>query len=204
MSSGPRIAPLPRDEWGDDAIAALKAAYGAEAADRILSDAPDAPPLPNVLATMMRNPALTGPFLVYNASMMRAPLLGKRHYELMVLRVAWRTRSTYEWVQHVRMAQRVGITMVEIDAIGRGSEAEGWTALEADLLAATDQLIDRYCIDDETWARLAEQLDERQLMEVAFIIGTYTCLAMAFNTFGIEVDPGLDGVPAPPLPGPNE
>jgi 4-carboxymuconolactone decarboxylase len=200
VSSGPRIPPLPKDEWGDDAIAALKAAYGAEAADRILSSAPDAAPLPNVLATLMRNPGLVGPFLVYNASMMRAPLLGKRHFELMVLRVAWRTRSAYEWSQHVRLAQRVGITIEEVEAVGRGSEAEGWTPLEADLLAATDQLIDRYCIADETWARLAQELDERQLMEVAFIVGTYTCLAMAFNTFGIEVDSGLDGLPAPPLP----
>jgi len=200
LGTGPRIAPLPRGEWGDDAVAALKAAYGDEAADRILSSAPDAPPLPNVLATMMRNPALTGPFLVYNASMMRAPLLGKRHYELIVLRVAWRTRSTYEWVQHVRMAQRCGITIEEVEAVGRGSDADGWTPLEADLIAATDQLIDCYCIDNETWARLAKQLDERQLMEVTFIVGTYTCLAMAFNTFGIEVDSGLDGLPAPPLP----
>ncbi len=197
-ASDPRIAPLPKDEWGDNAIAALKSAYGAEAATGLLAS--DAPPLPNVLATLMRNPELVGPFLVYNASMMRDPLLGKRNFELMVLRVAWRTRSHYEWAQHVRMAQRVGITMEEIDAIGRGSEADGWTSLEADLLTATDQLIDRYRIDDDTWARLAEQLDERQLMEAAFIVGTYTCLAMAFNSFGIEVDAGLDGLPAPPLP----
>jgi alkylhydroperoxidase family enzyme len=195
---GPRIAPLPKDEWGDDAVSALKAAYGEEVANGLLS--PDGPPLPNVLATLMRNPGLVGPFLVYNASMMRDPLLGKRNFELIVLRVAWRTRSSYEWAQHVRMAQRVGITMEEIEAIGRGGDADGWTALEVDLLTATDQLIDRYRIDDETWARLAEQLDERQLMEAAFIVGTYTCLAMAFNSFGIEVDAGLDGLPAPPLP----
>jgi alkylhydroperoxidase family enzyme len=69
-----------------------------------------------------------------------------------------------------------------------------WTPLEADLLAATDQLVDGYRIDDATWARLAEQLDEPQLMEVAFVVGTYTCLAMAFNTFGIELDPDLDPV----------
>lgn len=197
-AGGPRIPPLPRDEWGDDAIAALKAAYGEEAADGLL--APDAPPLPNVLATLMRNPGLVGPFLVYNASMMRDPLLGKRNFELMVLRVAWRTRSAYEWSQHVRLAQRCGITIEEVEAVGRGSNDGAWTPLEADLLAATDQLIDRYRIDDKTWARLTEQLDERQLMEAAFIVGTYTCLAMAFKSFGIEVDAGLDGLPAPPLP----
>jgi 4-carboxymuconolactone decarboxylase len=201
LSNGPRIPPLPKEEWGDDAVAAVKAAWGEEAANGLLS--PDAPPLPNVVATLMRNPGLVGPFLVYNASMMRDPLLGKRNFELMVLRVAWRTQSNYEWAQHVRMAQRVGITMEEVDAVGRGSHDEAWTPLEADLLTATDQLIDRYRIDDDTWARLAEQLDERQLMEAAFIVGTYTCLAMAFNTFGIEVDPDLDTSTTPPLPPPD-
>ncbi len=72
--------------------------------------------------------------------------------------------------------------------------------LESDLLAATDQLLDDYRVDDGTWARLAEQLDEHQLIELTFVVGTYTCLAMAFNTFGLELDPDLHTVDAPPLP----
>ena len=108
----------------------------------------------------------------------------------MVLRVAWRTRSRYEWAQHVRLAPRVGITPDEIDAIAGGRGARAWTPLEADLLAATDQLIDHYRIDDDTWARLAEQLDERQLVELVFVVGTYTGLAMAFNSFGLQLDAG--------------
>ena len=93
----------------------------------------------------------------------------------MVLRVAWRTRSDYEWVQHVRLAHglrrhRRGDRQRSRD----GADADGWTPLEADLLAATDQLIDGYRIDDATWARLAEHLDERQLVEVVFVVGTYT------------------------------
>ena len=66
--------------------------------------------------------------------------------------------------------------------------------LEADLLAATDQLIDGYRIDDDTWGRLAEQLDERQLVELVFVVGTYTGLAMAFNSFGLQLDPELQEI----------
>ena len=66
-----------------------------------------------------------------------------------------------------------------------------WSPLEADLLAATDQLIDTHRIDDATWVRLAEHLDERQLVELVFVVGTYTCLAMAFNSFGVELDADL-------------
>ena len=63
------------------------------------------------------------------------------------LRVAWRTRSEYEWVQHVRMAARCGITAAEVEAIGQGADAGAWSELEADVLTATDQLLDQYRLD---------------------------------------------------------
>jgi alkylhydroperoxidase family enzyme len=197
--TGPRIAPLPPDEWGGDAVAALRAAFGDGAADRFLSG-PDAPPVPNVLSTLLRHPALTGPFMVYNAVLLNSPTLEPRWRELMVLRVAARAHSEYEWVQHVRIARACGITDAEVEAIAAGVVTSTLSPLEADLLAATDELLDRYRIADTTWARLAAQLDERQLVEVAFVVGTYTALAMAFNSFGIELDPELLTLGAPPLP----
>ena len=198
-TAGPRLAPLPVDRWDDDARAALQAGFGKEATDRFLSPGTDAVPVPNALTTLMHHPGLAGPFLAYNRVLLFTPALAPRLRELMVLRVAWRTRSTYEWVQHVRLAQGCGVTEAEIDAIAAGADAT-WSPLEADLLAATDELIDRFRIDDRTWARLAEHLDERQLVEVVFVVGTYTCLAMAFNSFGLELDPELRTLAAPPLP----
>jgi alkylhydroperoxidase family enzyme len=157
--------------------------------------------MPNVLATLMHHPGLTAPFLVFNAVILNAPTLDPRWRELMVLRVAWRTGSQYEWLQHVRMARSCGITAGEIDAIGDGAAAaDVWSPLEVDLLEATDQLLDAYCVDDETWARLARQLDERQLVELVFVVGTYTCLAMVFRSVGLQLDADLDPATAPRLP----
>ena len=144
----------------------------------------------------MHHPALAGPFLNYNRVLLEKPALEPRLRELLVLRVAWRTRSAYEWAQHARMGAAIGITAEEIDAISRDTGTDvAWTPLEADLLAAADQCVDRYRIDDETWGRLAAQLDERQLVEVVFVVGTYTGLAMAFNSFGLQLDPGLEAAP---------
>ncbi len=195
--SAPRIEPLTTEEWSAEAVAALRSAYGAEGAERLLSDAAH---MPNVLATLLRHPALAAPFLTYNNVLLRTPTLEPRWRELAVLRVAWRTRSEYEWMQHVRLAARWGITTEEVEAVGPGADAGLWSALEADLLAATDQLLESYQIDDETWARLAQHLDERQLIELTFVVGTYTCLAMAFNSIGLAPDPGLDPAAAPRLP----
>jgi alkylhydroperoxidase family enzyme len=196
--AGPRIAPLPVGEWSEEAVAALRASFGEAAAERLLSTGPDAPRMPNVLTTLMRHPGFAGPFLAYNAVLLNTPAVEPRQRELMILRVAWRTRSEYEWGQHVRMAQSCGVTTDDIDAIARGADADLWSPLEADLLRATDELLDNYRIDDPTWDRLGAHLDERQLMEVAFVVGTYACLAMAFNSFGLELDPGLDATPLPP------
>jgi 4-carboxymuconolactone decarboxylase len=87
-----------------------------------------------------------------------------------------------------------------IDAIALGADADAWSPLEAALLRATDDLLDDWRVHDTTWSLLAGELDERELVEMVFVVGTYACLAMAFNSFGIELDPELSDVPAPPLP----
>ncbi len=109
-----------------------------------------------------------------------------------MLRVAWRTRSRYEWLQHVRMAPRYGLDESDIRAIADGGG--DWVAPEADLLAAADQLLDSYRIEDGTWTRLSEHLDVQQLIEVPYVVGTYTCLAMAYKSFDMPLDVGLEQV----------
>ena len=190
-----RLVPIPLEEWGDDARAALGSAFPENVVTRMLSTAgPNAIQMPTAVATFMHHPALAGPFLAYNNVLLQTPALEPRQRELVVLRVAWRTRALYEWAQHVRLAPRVDITADEIAAIAEGAEGDAWTPLEADLLAATDQCIDHYQIDDDTWARLAKHLDERQLVELVFVIGTYTALAMVFNSFRLQLDPELQEI----------
>jgi len=192
VSGGPRLPPVPPERWDEDIEAALRAGFGGLPPG----------PVPNVIGTLVHHPRLAGAFLAYNSVLLFDPTLDRRARELMILRVAWRTRANYEWLQHVRLAQRYGVTDEEIVAVGTGPTADVWGPLEADLLAATDQLIDGYSIDDATWARLAGHLDERQLVEAVFVVGTYTCLAMAFNSFGLELDPELQAMSPPAVPPP--
>jgi alkylhydroperoxidase family enzyme len=195
-----RLAPLAREELTEDALGALRHALGADAADALVGGGPDAPAVPSVLATLLRHPKLAGPFLAYNFVLLQQPSLEPRWRELIVLRVAWRTRAPYEWVQHVRLGSAAGVMQPEIDAIA-GRADHHWPPFEADLLTATDELIDAYCISDATWQRLAAHLDERQLIELVFVAGTYTALAMVFNSIGLELDPDLEPIAAAvPMP----
>jgi alkylhydroperoxidase family enzyme len=197
----PRVAPLTKDQLGDDETAVLRAFVGDAGVERYLSDAPDAPPLPSVLATLIRHPRLAARWLPYNDVLLRQGTLDPRLRELVIMRVAWRTGSQYEWLQHVRLARGLDVTDAEVDAIA-GAGGHEWTPLESDFLAATDELLDGYRVSDATWSRLATHLDVPQLMELVFVVGTYTCLSMAFESFGVPLDPDLVEYPAPRIPDP--
>ena len=59
------------------------------------------------------------------------------------------------------------------------------------MLAAVDELIGDGEIADPTWQLLAGELDEQQLMDLVFTVGAYEILALAFRSFGIELDDDL-------------
>ena len=91
---------------------------------------------------------------------------------------------------HARIAAGLGVSAEKIEALA-DAMPDAWTPLERLLLDATDRLIDRYAIGDATWAGLETHLDTRQLLEVPFVVGSYLCLAMGFNSAGLEPDPDM-------------
>jgi AhpD family alkylhydroperoxidase len=165
-----RIPPLPYDEWDTDALASL-------APGRRL-------PPSNVLGLFARHPELATAFLGYNRYLLGGgSTLSPRTRELAILRVAWRRRCQYEWVQHVLIARKAGVTDEEIDAIRAGKPTA--------ITRAVDELEADSGLSDDTYRALAAELDDRQLMDLVFTVGTYGLLAMVLNTFEVELDPDL-------------
>lgn len=196
FGTGPRLEPIPVDRWSDDALLEFRK-YAKDRADAMLAGPPESQPMANVLATLMHSPGIAGPWLRYNQALMTRSSLEARLREIMIMRVAWRTRSEYEWLQHVKLAARIGIGRDVVDAIAGIDDAYSFAPLEALLLSAVDEMLDTYRVSAPTWAGLAEHLDDAQLLEALFIVGTYTCLSMAFNSFQLQLDPDLYEVSAP-------
>jgi alkylhydroperoxidase family enzyme len=191
IPSGPRIPPLPPERWPKEMRQAIAALQPPNPRHPFPPRRDDRPKALNALGTLARHPALTSAFHTFNGHVQFATTLSTRHRELLVLRVASLRGCTYEWAQHVVLAGDAGLSGDEIARIAQGPDAPGWSTLERAMLAAADELIGDAVVTDATWAVLASELDEQQLMDLVFTVGSYEVLAMAFRSFGIELDDDL-------------
>jgi len=170
-----RIAPLSDAEMGEEHKEALKD-FGA--------------PILNIFRTMVRAPKALTRFNAWGGYVLsRRNDLPAREREIVILRTGFLCKSGYEFTQHTRIGLRDGLTMDEIQKIKRGADA-GWSAPDAALIRATDELHHDHFISDATWAELGRHFSEKQCMDVVFTTGQYTQVSMILNTFGVQLDEG--------------
>jgi 4-carboxymuconolactone decarboxylase len=172
-----RLSPLPADEW-DDAVRHAVAGMLPEER-RNPRDAG------NLLGTLVRHPELTRAFLRFSFYLLSASTLPEQVREQVILRVAHRRGCAYEWTHHVKLGKKAGLSDGDIAAIQNGDPTDEF---DRAVLSAVDELDEKTNLSDATWATLSKRLDERQRMDLVFTIGGYTALAMALNTFGVEVE----------------
>ena len=85
-------------------------------------------------------------------------------------------------------ARAAGITDSEIVLVMAGPPSAGWTAQEAALLRAADELHATTTISAGTWAVLAGHYSPAALVEIVFVVGQYTMLSMLANAAGVVDD----------------
>jgi alkylhydroperoxidase family enzyme len=176
----PRIPPVPRESW----TAAETALLGPlERQGRVY----------NVFTTMANHPELARDWLTFATHVLRNSTLPPRDREILILRIGWLCGSEYEWAQHVRFGKREGLGEDDLRHIRQGPEAAGASPHDRLLLKAVDELHAEAFITDDTWNSLCETYDTRQMMDLVFAVGQYTLVSMALNSFGVQLDPGLEG-----------
>jgi 4-carboxymuconolactone decarboxylase len=179
----PRIEPLPEAEWNDEVRGLLQPSRANAGDGRVL----------NVQATIARHPKLLKRWNVFGNHVLFKSTLPARDREILILRVGWLCRSGYEWGQHVMIGRRAGLGDEDIERIRKGADAPGWSPFESALVRAADELHEDAFISDATWRALAARYDTHQLMDVVFTVGQYHLVSMALNTFGVQLDEGVEG-----------
>ena len=147
-------------------------------------------PVLNIFRTLVRAPKALTRFNQWGGYVLsRRNDLSARDREVVILRTGFLCKSGYEWTQHVRIGLREGLTEDEIARIKQGADA-GWSAADAALIRASDELHADQFITDATWAELRRHFSEKQAMDVVFTAAQYTQVSMFLNTFGVQLDEG--------------
>ena len=176
-AAGSRIAPIPESQRSADQKAL---------AERFASSA-----IPNAVATYLHHPLLAEHILPFEHYVSSDSGLPARDRSLLILRTAWLTRSEYLWAHRVGDARQAGVTTDELRRIAEGPGANRWDVFDATLLRAADELHVDSFVSDATWQALSARYNTNQLVDLVDTVGTLTMHAGAFNSLGVELEPGL-------------
>jgi 4-carboxymuconolactone decarboxylase len=189
----PRISPLLPPEWSEQTLDALGAFPSSLkfVLSRWEEGGADARGM-HTLGMFAHYPPLAKAFMTLNKHVAADSTLSARERELLILRISWLRQSEYEYVQHVILGRRAGLTDDELEQIQAGPDASGWSEDDADIVRVADDLFSSARIADDTWTRLSSRFDTRQIMDMIFLVGCYEVLAMAIKSFDIPLEPGVE------------
>ncbi len=170
----PRIAPIASGE-GDGQTQEILDTLGTQAES-------------NFFRTLARHPQMLKRWIPLAHGLLHG-MLPNRDRELLVLRAAHRSECLYEWNQHEHLAAETGLEPEEIARVRYGPGHFEWSAFDATLLRAADELVDSHTVSNSTWQSLADRYDEQQLIEVPMVVGLYYSLGLTLNCLGVELEP---------------
>lgn len=112
--------------------------------------------------------------------------LPPRLVELAILVAAREWTAQYEWAAHARFAERAGVAPEVIEAIRRRREPRLPPGNEAAVYAFVVELLRTHGVSDATYQEAIAQVGEQGIVELIALLGFYTTVSMALNTFRVE------------------
>jgi len=142
----------------------------------------------NIFKVLAHHPKLVKRWTPFAGHILGKQTLPFRDRELLILRIGWLNQAEYEFAQHELIAKKGGVSDADIERIKEGPKAAGWSAHEAALMQAADDLHENSVVSEETWATLSKTYSTEQLMDAVFTVGQYNMVSWALNSFGVPLD----------------
>lgn len=168
----PPNIPLPTD---DDLPADIRETLG------------DLPPV-NVFRMLANAPASFHGFLQLAGSILMQSEFDARKREIAILRVAHVTRSSYEWTQHVRLGQMIGVTQEEIDRIGVDGPVQGLDEEGALLCRVAEEISRDIRLSDDALEGILTRYGVRQATELILCCSYFNMLSRFLESTRVELE----------------
>ncbi|HJY82785.1 MAG TPA: carboxymuconolactone decarboxylase family protein [Candidatus Binatia bacterium] len=121
--------------------------------------------------------------------------------ELAIMRTGIVGDSRFEYSQHLKVARMVGVPEEKLAAIKGWTTSDSFTPVERAVMAATDEILARNLVEDETFAVLQKHLSDAEILELFVVIGLWRMHGLIVRALHLEYDNDttarMKEVPAP-------
>src|SRR5215472_3155580 len=119
----------------------------------------------NVVRALLQNPDVTAAQSRLAGALMGSKTLNPRLRELVILRTGWRTKSEYEFCQHVGVARQLGMSDAEILGVRDPANCKAYNEVDRTVIAMADELNDNAEVSLKTWSVLERFFSPAELVE---------------------------------------
>jgi 4-carboxymuconolactone decarboxylase len=107
--------------------------------------------------------------------------------EIAILTVASKWKAQYEWWAHEKIARKLGINGKTIKSLLEGQQPQFDHHSESLVFAFCVELTENKRISDSLYTETVELMGEKMVVELVFLIGYYTTVAMILNVFEVDI-----------------
>jgi alkylhydroperoxidase family enzyme len=144
----------------------------------------------NVYKLLLHSPPLAATWLEHVNAVRWKTQLDGRLREIVIIRIAILNRIDYVIQQHVpALALAEGMTMAECDALGDWRASELFSERDRAVLAYTDAMTRDVRVEDAVFAGVRSHFNERDLLELTVLIGTYNMHNRVMLALEIDLEP---------------
>jgi len=143
----------------------------------------------NVIRALLQNPAVTAAQSHLGGTLMASKTLNPRLRELVILRTGWRTKSEYEFCQHVAIARQLEMSDEEILGVRDPANCKVFSEVDRAVIALADELNDNAEVSAKTWSILERFFSAAELVELVVVSGFWRMMAGFLKTARIPLDP---------------
>jgi len=149
----------------------------------------------HVFRLLLRRPPLAKGVADLLLSLLAGAALDVRRRELIILRVAWRTASAYEWGQHWRIASDLGLPVDDLAAVRHWDDADCFGPEDRLVLQAVDEVVEHGQVAPATVGSLVGRLGEDAALEAVAAVAAWSMVSTLLRSCAVPLEPDLEWWP---------
>jgi alkylhydroperoxidase family enzyme len=171
-------------------IMLLPEGVAASAAARV--EVPEALARLNIFRLLLRHERLAKSVSDVLLTLLSGTHLPHRLRELVIMRLGWTTGSAYEWTQHWRIAQDLGLAAEELLAVREWPDAAAFGPAEQAVLRAVDDVVAHGAITGATWRECRTHIgDDDALLELVAAVGAWQFVSVMLRSAEVPLEAGV-------------